>query len=295
MLALSCEKCEKRYKVDPRLAGKTLKCKVCGHSLVVPAPEPLESDNPMDGLNLAPRADSPAPPPPSPPPLPSAAKGRSAPRRPAPPPGPAADPTCPQCAATLTPGAKLCVACGYSLTTGKKLTTTLSRDPAPRAPMRGFTNSGNASRAGKRLMASDQTVLPERCVCCNSENGVTMKNKTFSYIPPWAIFVTGYLIGYFLFRRTSTLTYGMCAKHNQARTIMSLVAAAALLGAIGLLYYSSSIIDADDRQTYIIAGLVGIPVAIAAALFIPGPRAAHIDGGGTAQYRGCGKAFLDSL
>lgn len=37
-ISVQCDKCAKRYKVKDALAGKQVKCKICGHNLTVPEP-----------------------------------------------------------------------------------------------------------------------------------------------------------------------------------------------------------------------------------------------------------------
>jgi hypothetical protein len=284
MHTITCEKCEKRYKVDPRLAGKTVKCKACGNAIAIPALETVDTGEmdlaPVAQPQAAARVSAPAPARP-------ASRAKPAARPPALPANP-----CPQCGAPLAAEAKLCVECGYSLVTGKTLNT--ARDAAvPKVLRRG--GSGTVLRVGNRLSASDQAVLPERCVKCNAEDGVQMTTKTYTYVPFWAILLTGYIIGYFLFRKSSTLTFGMCATHRRWRMIVSLVAVGGFIGAIGLIALGLNLNEAALQGVCLLMGLIGIFAAIAASILIPGIRAARIDAGGTAIYRGCGKAFLEGL
>lgn len=101
----SCEGCGKSYAWKSELAGKRVKCK-CGQPLTVPREDPaaaeadfggfddfeaLANGTPVDAYAAAPVSS--------------------------------AGPTCPSCGGGVTPGAVLCMNCGYNLKTGKKVKT----------------------------------------------------------------------------------------------------------------------------------------------------------------------------
>ncbi len=58
MIEFSCESCQKVYKVKDELAGKTAKCKQCGHAFQVPLPAAELTD---DGYGIAEAVPAPAP------------------------------------------------------------------------------------------------------------------------------------------------------------------------------------------------------------------------------------------
>jgi hypothetical protein len=100
----ACPACGKQYRWKPELAGRSAKC-ACGAKLVVP------SDAPATATGTA--TD----------PAPAAAAARTNAVASAPPKVAAAAPTsnCPICKSPVTPGAVLCVKCGYNFKTGKRL------------------------------------------------------------------------------------------------------------------------------------------------------------------------------
>src|SRR5688500_2602465 len=83
-IAVKCPKCGKGYNVDDRAAGRQVKCRQCGGTFAVAAPDPDDPFAAMDALADLGRSERPAPPaiPLSPPPL----------RKAAPPTRPAASP-----------------------------------------------------------------------------------------------------------------------------------------------------------------------------------------------------------
>jgi len=283
MQTVTCGKCQKHYKVDDRLAGKTVKCKACGHGIVIPALEPVASSE----LDLAPAEPAHGAPASTkaktPPPLPAkSARGKAASAN-----------ACPECSAALAPEAKICISCGYNLVTGKKLGTTKEAAPMTRG-IASRPGSGRYARVGNRLSASDQCVLPERCVICNTDDGVEMITKVFTYVPFWAILLLGFLLGK-LFQRTSTITYGMCTKHRKLRTMLNLTCAALLLAGVAAIVLGSAVLSKDLLPLCLLSGFGAIFVAVAVGISTPGLRAASIDSGSTGIYRGCGKQFLSEL
>ena len=140
-----CPACGKQYRWKPELAGRSAKC-ACGGKLVVPA-EPPGANN-----TLAPTPSPVAASVRSPDALAASVKTGPAPATPPLPPRPVAGGTaCPSCKASLAPGAVLCVACGYNLKTGKKLSLVVevdeddadeSPDDAAPAPAKGAKDTG---------------------------------------------------------------------------------------------------------------------------------------------------------
>lgn len=93
-ISVTCP-CGKAISAPAKLAGKQVKCPGCGKPLTVPtgtakSKDPNDLSDLLDeiGYDQEKTKDS-----------------------------------CPECSATLTPNAVLCVACGYNLETGKKLKT----------------------------------------------------------------------------------------------------------------------------------------------------------------------------
>ena len=87
----ACPSCGKQYRWKPELAGRSAKCP-CGAKVVVPQ-------------TMA-AASAPAP-------TPEPAKRANA---------------CPSCGKSLEAGAVLCIACGYNLKTGQKLSLVVEQD-----------------------------------------------------------------------------------------------------------------------------------------------------------------------
>jgi hypothetical protein len=102
-ISLSCPKCQKQFKAKDEWAGKRLKCPSCSTVITVPT---------VDGEAMAPQ--------------PSAAAAEA--------------PTCPKCKALMSsPGAVICIDCGFDLRTGRVVQT------GPDGPQPSPTH-GNAPR-----------------------------------------------------------------------------------------------------------------------------------------------------
>ena len=101
----SCPACSRTFPWKPESAGRQAKCK-CGHILTVPAEAPeIEQDViALEEAVVSVAADQ---------------------------------PPCPSCGQPMTPGAVLCLICGYNLQTGGHVTTRVGADeeaaPAPTA------------------------------------------------------------------------------------------------------------------------------------------------------------------
>jgi len=104
---MSCPHCRKPVQVPDNAAGKQLRCPTCQQVFAVagaPAREPVAAGAAVSGRGAAP---SPPPAPPRPVPAAPAPASKAA---------PAPTPTeCPNCKATLLPGAIACMDCGYLL------------------------------------------------------------------------------------------------------------------------------------------------------------------------------------
>jgi DNA-directed RNA polymerase subunit RPC12/RpoP len=126
-----CPSCGRQFTWKPELAGKAAKCK-CGATISVPAkPQPPASaPGAAPAASRAPAARAAAVPPPPPPaadegnPLDAYDFNESETAAPPPGRGAAADTgaRCPSCGAGVSPGAVLCVSCGFNLKTGQKMT-----------------------------------------------------------------------------------------------------------------------------------------------------------------------------
>ena len=107
----TCGGCGSTFTARDELAGKKVKCPKCKERMVIPAQKaaakvgktvsaPAPSVDPMEALlqeaNIGPVSSG--------------------------------GPICPDCAAEITPGAVLCVECGFNFETGKKLRTTSKAD-----------------------------------------------------------------------------------------------------------------------------------------------------------------------
>ena len=122
-IIIKCTACQKRMKAPDRLAGKRVKCK-CGAAIAIPAAAAMELEE-MADLSLLAEGES--------------IDGSN----------------CPSCAAVLSPGAVVCVQCGYNLKTGRKMST--ATDVAPAAPP--LTSAG-APTAGKRIQPAGSSRDP---------------------------------------------------------------------------------------------------------------------------------------
>jgi hypothetical protein len=99
-IRVECPACKKKLKASERLAGKRAKCS-CGAVVTVPALAKQDED-PLDAL------------------LAGETAGQT---------------TCPSCEADMPPDAVLCTACGYNVTTGKRVQPSLpTGTEAPAGP-----------------------------------------------------------------------------------------------------------------------------------------------------------------
>ncbi len=95
MLTISCPQCQKRYKVESTLAGKTLKCKACGGAIAISAGTQASAAAPVASA-------------------PGAAGGQAQRRAAAPAVAPALEPDrCPACGESLAAGEFVCLSCGF--------------------------------------------------------------------------------------------------------------------------------------------------------------------------------------
>ena len=130
-IEFSCPNCKKRYKIKDELAGRKAKCAGCKSVMQIPEPAPAIPEEPaleplLDELGELGNE------------LPSGAGSSAvedddlqlqAPT--------ASVAKCPSCAAPFSPGAVLCVVCGYNTKTGKKLTQTIETDKKAKRKKRG--------------------------------------------------------------------------------------------------------------------------------------------------------------
>lgn len=137
----ACSACGRQYPWKPELAGRSAKCK-CGQVMTVPATASAPEPEP-DLLEFADEPPIPATPVKAKPAaapvkaaVPAAAKARVTAAAAA----PVADSgyRCPSCQADMTPGAPICIGCGFDLRTGKHVQTMVEAEaPAAAAPRKG--------------------------------------------------------------------------------------------------------------------------------------------------------------
>lgn len=127
-VSISCAKCAQKYKVDPKFAGKKLRCKKCGADVQVPRPEE------EDDYGLAPLADvlnEPAATAVAADPLASPAATAAMPT------APSSGLHCSSCGNRAPDGAVICTMCGFNFQTGQNLNTTLDRGAIDISPPSG--------------------------------------------------------------------------------------------------------------------------------------------------------------
>jgi hypothetical protein len=150
----SCSACGREYPWKPELAGRSAKCK-CGQVLHVPATAPAEPEPEPDVLDFA---DDPVPAEPvKAKPLvkaggaAAAAAPKAAVAKPkAPPAAQSSGQRCPSCQSDMTPGAPICINCGFDLRTGKHVQTAVEADaPVAATPAKAKAKGGKAAAKGK--------------------------------------------------------------------------------------------------------------------------------------------------
>lgn len=147
------------------------------------------------------------------------------------------------------------------------------------------------------VCAMDNAIFPSRCVKCNSEDGVTMKRKTFSWYPPllsllifagvivFAIIVT-------ILQKKSTVTYGVCKKHRQQHIIHVLTAWGVFL--LCILFFAAAI-GLQNGWLALLGVLAFFASIIYAIIAVPQLKAKRINDHKMIRLGRCGREFVVSL
>src|SRR5882724_1756324 len=141
----ACESCGKSYRWRPDFAGKKLKCG-CGN-VMQPTSPPTVADVPEAPLQEAPRRAN----------------------------------ACPECSSPITPGAALCVNCGFNLQTGAKVQTQVVAG----APTTGKTKKKKV--AAKPAKAGAATSFPRRILADDPEEVAARARWDDIYWPTTAV------------------------------------------------------------------------------------------------------------
>jgi hypothetical protein len=168
----------------------------------------------------------------------------------------------------------------------------------PYAPPQSILTSrpvDECGRDGKVLIVPAGASLPERCIKCNKP--ATMdKPRSFSWHSPgWYLLlllaVLIYIVVGMTVRRKVKIAIGLCEVHRRRRRALNWTAIASLLVACAA-FFGAAKLDVDALGWIgVLALLVTVIVALVASSSL---SPVGIDDSG-ARFRGCGKAFLDSL
>jgi hypothetical protein len=112
-------------------------------------------------------------------------------------------------------------------------------------------------RAGKQLVMRKEAVLPDRCVKCDSAEGVTrLKRKLFWHAPWWylLIFVSCliYIIVAIIIQKRARIEIGLCTRHREKRKRDLIIAWAAV--ALGMVAFLSTAVL--DTMAPIVVGIL---------------------------------------
>jgi hypothetical protein len=151
------------------------------------------------------------------------------------------------------------------------------------------------ARDGKVLIVPAGEGLPARCVKCN-QPAIMDKPRTFTWHSPgWYLLillaVLIYVIVGMIVRKKVRLAIGLCEAHRARRRTLNLTGAGLFVAGLGALFAG---IHFDVEALGWIGALALLASVIVALFAASGLSVARIDDG-QARFRGCGKAFLDSL
>lgn len=153
----------------------------------------------------------------------------------------------------------------------------------------------NCSRDGKLLVVPAGGSLPERCVKCNAPATMDKPRKYAWHGAGWYLFillaVLIYVIVGMMVQKKVTLAIGLCETHRKRRRIGRFIALLVMFAGIGAIFTGAQFEQPAYVALGILALLIAVIVAMWAGRFLSPARIDDAE----ARFRGCGKAFLDSL
>lgn len=164
----------------------------------------------------------------------------------------------------------------------------------PQAPVTAAT--GHACwRDGKVVVVPAGASLPERCIKCNAP-ALMDKPRSFTWHSPgWYLLlfvaIIVYVVVAMVVRRKVKLAVGLCDVHRKRRRNLTMSALGALLLGGGAFVGAIKL----DNGLFGALAVAALLAAVILALLASGTLSpARIDDS-EARFKGCGKAFLDSL
>lgn len=169
----------------------------------------------------------------------------------------------------------------------------------PYAPPQSFletpTGGNGCRREGKLLVVPAGASLPERCVKCNAP-AIMDKPRSFTWHSSgWYLLILLALLVYvivgMMVRKKVTLAIGLCEAHRKRRRIGQYSALGVMLFGVAAIFAGAQFDEPPYVALGILALLIAAVVAMSAGRFLSPARIDDVE----ARFRGCGKAFLDSL
>jgi hypothetical protein len=170
---------------------------------------------------------------------------------------------------------------------------------APRADVNaGLLGSGPGAfrREGPYLVTGSEVTLPPRCVKCNAPVDGALKRKRYYWHHPliFGLIVLNlllYAIVAIIVRKRATVTFGLCDVHRRKR------AGAILGGVLGIFAAIAIMVVGIGQQQPLLAlvGIAGIVASIVVASVLGRALLPTRIDKVSAQFKGCGEAFLASL
>lgn len=138
--------------------------------------------------------------------------------------------------------------------------------------------------------------LPQRCVKCNGPLTATAKQKTYYWhASGWYLLIFFNLLIYaivaFFVRKKIKLSPGLCDAHKKRRNMLVFGS----LGAFFLSFVIGVVMAGGETSLISVAAFVGAFVALIVMLVSSRTLSPVEINDGGARFKGCGKAFLQSL
>ncbi|MEM9411293.1 MAG: MJ0042-type zinc finger domain-containing protein, partial [Planctomycetota bacterium] len=149
-ISAKCDSCSAQFKLKDEFAGKKVKCPKCSKPFMVPSVrKKVAQQPPNDGYGLEPVQPRQAMNP-----MLDLLDDMGVESTPL-------GPVCPKCSAELTPGAIICMECGYNMETGKQLETMTFKDP---------TEVGSGMSDAEQLVAKAEKEMDESPISLDDQN-----------------------------------------------------------------------------------------------------------------------------
>ncbi len=223
-IEIQCDQCQQSYKVGDNLAGRKVKCRNCGAPIVVPQ---KKADGVEDEGGAMPlpgrRSDAPA--------------------------------NCPNCSAAVVPDARICLACGFDLATGRTNRTQLEGESA----------------IGGIGDAPDQAILKKRKAWTRSQGNSTLEQlDEILKIAIALLLLAGIVVGaVHLYKSAGGLTGSAMAPMLIMIGLLALLIAPLTTYGVNTLLRHLKILPRDDTYTRI-AVTIMFPFALSLIVGWPG-------------------------